>query len=245
MARKYRNNQITFKIDGFTPATLPSARLGQYLLDLNALIGSGTKVHFQTLRKGSAQIVQWVETKALPVIRERLTAAKAEKPKRALELTEAYERLNQHLVEDNSAGTLRIGADKVLDFPGRHTELRQIIGPVTQSEYLDGQLVRIGGIDATVPVHLREGDNFHWCTANVDVAKTLAPYLFGQTIRVFGTAYWYRHPNGVWKMDHFRVETFTPLEDVTLRQAADKLRSIPHDDWDETITQDVKVREGS
>jgi hypothetical protein len=244
MARKYRSNQITFKIDGFTPTTLPSARLAQYLLDLNALIGSGTKVHFQSLRKGSAQIVQWAEAKALPVIRKRLVAAKVEKPKRAPELTEAYERINQHLVEDNSAGTLRIGSEKVLDFPGKQIELRQIIGPVTQEESLDGQLVRIGGIDATVPVHLREGDNLHYCTANVDVARQLGPYLFRQTIRVFGTAYWYRHPNGQWKMDHFRVNTFQPLTDVTLHEATQRLRSIPHDDWDDDAIKKFKLREG-
>jgi hypothetical protein len=244
MARKYRNNQITFKIDGFTPATLPSARLAQYLLDLNALLGSGTKVHFQSLRKGSAQIVQWAEAKALPVIRQRAFAAQTEKPKRALELTEAYERLNQHLVEDNSAATLRIGREKVLDFPGKRTELREIIGPITQSEYLDGQLVRIGGIDATVPVHLREGDDFHFCTANIEIAKKLAPYLYGQTIRVFGIAYWYRHPKGQWKLDHFRVENFQPLEDISIREATERLRSVPHDDWDETISGKIKLREG-
>src|SRR4051794_14966804 len=126
MAGKYRNNQITFRIDGFTPNTLPSTRLAQYLIDLNALIGSGTKVHFQSLRKGSAQIVQWAETKALPAIRERLVAAKVDRPKRALELTEAYEKLNQHLVEDNSAATLRLGPEKVLVFPGKRIELSPI-----------------------------------------------------------------------------------------------------------------------
>ena len=244
MARKIRNNQIIFRIDGFTPATLPSARLAQYLLDLNALLGSTTKVHFAKIGKGSAKIIQWAEPKALPVIRQRVFSVKVNKNKGAPELVEAVERLNNHLIEDEAAGNLRIGRDKVLDFPGKRTEERRIIGPVTQNEYLDGQLVRIGGIDATVPVHLREGEDFHYCTANVEVAKKLAPYLYGQTIRVFGVAYWYRYPKGQWQLDHFRVENFQALEDIPLREAVERLRSIPHDDWDETISGKIKLREG-
>lgn len=243
MPKRYRGNEITFKIDGFTPSTLPSARLGQYLLDLNALLGSTAKVHFERLRKGSAQIVQWAEPAVLPEIRKRVYSVKA-KGKRALDAVEAYEKLNNHLIEDNAAGNLRIGREKILEFPGKQIEERKIVGPVIQSESLDGQLVRIGGIDATVPVHLREGDNFHFCTANVEVARKLAPFLFGQTIRVFGMAYWYRYGQGQWQLDHFRVENFEPLEDIPLHEAVERLRSVPHEDWDDTIPGKIKLREG-
>lgn len=244
MASKYRNNEIIFRIDGFTPATLPSARLAQYLLDLNALLGSAPKVHFKRLGKGSAQIIQWAEPKVLPEIRKRIVSVGINKSKAAPELVEAYDKINRHLVEDNSAGKLRIGSEKILDFPGKRTQARKIIGPITQNEYLDGQLVRIGGIDATVPVHLREGEDFHYCTANVTVAKQLAPYLFGQTIRVYGVAHWYRYPQGVWRCDLFRVETFQPLEDVPLHEAVERLRAIPHEDWDESASDKIKLREG-
>ena len=109
MATKYRTNQLIFRIDGFTPATLPATRLAQYLLDLNALFGSAEKVHFLRLGKGSAQIIQWAEEKALPAIRQRVTAAKMNKANQPPEITAAYERLNSRLVEDNSVGQLRIG----------------------------------------------------------------------------------------------------------------------------------------
>jgi len=242
MATRYRNNQITFKIEGFTPATLPSARLGQYLIDLNALLGSGTKVQFQKLAKGSTQIIQWAEVAVIPEIRKRLASVKAETNGNAPDLTEAYDRLNRRLIEDNSAGKLKIGNEKILDFPGGRTDLRRIIGPVTQSEYLDGQLFRIGGFDATIPVHLKEGDDFHYCTANIEVARKLAPYLYGQTLRLFGIAYWYRYPNGHWRMDRFRIENFEPLKDVPLREAVERLRSIPNEDWDENISDEVNLR---
>lgn len=231
MARKYRNNQITFKIDGFTPATLPSARLAQYLLDLNALLGSTTKVHFERIKKGSAQIVQWADVDAIPGIRQRIASVRMDENKRPPDLYEAYDRLNRHLIDDKSAGKLRIGTEKILDFPGAQTEKRGIIGPVTQQESLDGQLVRVGGVDPTVPVHLKDGETYHYCTANVDTAKRLAPYLYGQTVRVFGIAYWYRYPSGHWKLERFRVENFEPLKDVPLTEAVERLRAIPHDDW--------------
>jgi hypothetical protein len=245
MATKYRNNQIIFKIDGFTPATLPSARLAQYLLDLNALFGSTEKVHFQKLGKGSAQIIQWAEEKALPAIRQRVIAAKLDKANRPPEITAAYERLNAKLIEDNSVGDLRIGREKLLEFPGKRIEARRIIGPITQNEYLDGQLVRVGGVDETIPVHLREGETIHYCTTNdVDTARKLGSFLYGQTIRVFGVAYWYRDEKGKWRLDRFKVESFQPLEDVPLHEAVERLRSIPHEDWDEAITDKIKLREG-
>ncbi len=245
MATKYRTNQLIFRIDGFTPATLPATRLAQYLLDLNALFGSAEKVHFLRLGKGSAQIIQWAEEKALPAIRQRVTAAKMNKANQPPEITAAYERLNSRLVEDNSVGQLRIGREKVLEFPGKGTEAERIIGPVTQNEYLDGQLVRVGGVDESIPVHLREDGKIYYCTtSDVATARKLGSYLYGQTIRVFGIAYWYREGNGKWRLDRFKVENFEPLEDVPLPEAVDRLRSIPHDDWDETITDKIKLREG-
>lgn len=244
MPKKLRANRIIFKIDGFTPDTLPSARLAQYLIDLNALLGSTTKVHFEKLSKGSAQIVQWAEVSAIPNIRQRALSAGANQDKREPKLAEAYEKLNRHLIEDNAAGTLRIGRENILDFPGSRTQEQGIIGPIAQNEYLDGQLVRIGGIDATIPVHLREGETFHYCTANVEVAKRLAPYLYGQTIRVFGMAHWYRFPQGQWQLRLFRVENFEPLDDASLHEAVGRVRAAAHDDWDETAARKIHLREG-
>lgn len=245
MAAKFRNNQIIFKIDGFTPATLPSVRLAQYLLDINALCGSSEKVHFQRLGKGSAQIIQWAEEKALPAIRQRVTSAKLNTANRSPEITAVFERLNAKLVEDNSAGSLRIGRERVLEFPGKQAEGERVVGPVTQNEYLDGQLVRVGGIDESIPVYLREDGKIHFCTtSDVATARKLGSYLYGQTIRVFGVAYWSRKGKGDWHMDRFKVESFQPLEDVPMQEAVNHLRSIPHDDWDEKITDKIKMREG-
>lgn len=245
MARKYRNNQLIFRIDGFTPTTLPSARLGQYLLDLTVLFGSGDKVHFERLGKGSAQIIQWAEEKVLPSIRQRVMAVKLDKTSRPPEITAAYERINEKLIQDNSVGQLRIGRDKVLEFPGKRTDAQRIVGPVTQNEYLDGQLVRVGGVDESIPVHLREGDTIHYCTTNnIDTARKLGPYVFGQTIRVFGVAYWYRDEKGKWRLDRFKVENFQPLQDVPLTEAVNRLRTVPSEDWDDTIADKIKLREG-
>jgi hypothetical protein len=139
MARKSPNNEIVLRISGFTPSTLPSARLAQYILDLNALVGSTTRVHFKRLGKGSARIVQWAEPSALPEIRKRIVSAQHKNEKTPVEIVEAYDRLNRRLVEDNAAGRLKIGSEKVLDFPGSQTEERGIVGPVIQSEFTHSQ----------------------------------------------------------------------------------------------------------
>lgn len=102
---------------------------------------------------------------------------------------------------------------------------------VTQPDYLDGELIRVGGEDETVPVYLREEGTIHKCTTNVQMARKLASYLYGPPIRVFGTASWIRHEATGWELQGFFVETFLPLEDKTLGEALSELEKLPSPDW--------------
>ena len=44
---------ITFRIDVFSPETLPMGRLAEYLAHLSTLYGQKEKVHFKGIEKGS------------------------------------------------------------------------------------------------------------------------------------------------------------------------------------------------
>lgn len=49
--------EIEFKVDSWTPATLPQGRLGEYLIEVAKLYGESASVHFEKLRKGTAILV--------------------------------------------------------------------------------------------------------------------------------------------------------------------------------------------
>lgn len=106
----------------------------------------------------------------------------------------------------------------------------QELGPVTQPDYLDGELILLSAGDKRVAVHLNDGGTIHRCTANPQIAPKLAPYLNGSSIRVFGTASWIRHAAGGWELQRFEVEEFVPLDDQPLGEALAALEELPSED---------------
>jgi len=66
----------------------------------------------------------------------------------------------------------------------------------SQPGVLDGVLIRVGGRDDTVPVHLRDGERIHLCHAARDMAKRLAVHLYGPVLRVQGNGRWKRDADG-------------------------------------------------
>ena len=80
-----------------------------------------------------------------------------------------------------------------------------------------------------MPVYLLEGEIIHKCNSNREVAKRLAPHLFGGTLRVHGFGKWNRDSFGNWVMERFNITDFTPLDDSNLSVAVAKMRSITTD----------------
>jgi hypothetical protein len=237
---KYKPNQITFKIDAFTPASLPSIKLAQYLTYLSKLLGHEDRLHFERVGKGSAQLYQFTDQETMEIIRTRLHSIGSGDA--SIEVQRAYEDINQELIEDQATGNLRLGSATVIKFPGKKLAQEKTIGPIVQSDFLDGQLVRVGGFDATVPVHLRGSDGKPYiCTTNIETAKNLAPYLYGATIRIFGTATWRRRENGEWELRKFSIDNFQALNDADLTDAIKTLQNTV-DKWDRTILEKLDLR---
>lgn len=104
-----------------------------------------------------------------------------------------------------------------------------LIGPVTQPDYLDGELILVDGDEDRVVVHLRDEGTIHRCTANAHVARKLGPHLNRSYLRVFGTASWIRHEAG-WELQRFFVEDFVPLDDKLLGGALSELEELPSEE---------------
>ena len=224
-----RRRRYRFVIDeAFTPDTLPMWRLAQYMADVATLLGEPAQVHFVSVEGGSAVLVQDVEHEAYPKVRQRVEAVNRDDG--PPEAARAYELLNRRLAEDNASGRLLEDGDpdrsdsQVLLFPGARQEAELEYGPVVQASTLQGVVIRVGGENDPVPVHLQDVDVVHNCHAKRVVAKELARHIFGRTLRVSGNGRWSRDAGGQWSMRRFLISEFTELEDEPLRSVVTDLR---------------------
>ena len=213
-------------------------KLAEYLADLSILLGSLDHVHFVRVGAGSAKLIQKADPNALRNVKSRLRSVST---KRAPEDAQgAFDRINALLMRDSAVADIRTGKAKILVFPGRETIFPEIFGPVSGPDYLDGELIRVGGGKETIPVHLREEGTIYRCTTNVEMARSLAPHLYGPPIRVFGNASWIGNEAAGWELQQFFVEHFTLLADRSLREALSELEKLPSPGWRHTALEEIR-----
>jgi hypothetical protein len=217
--------------DSFTPQTLPMERLAEYVAALANLLGEKDNVHFHSIEPGSAVLVAIIDAPAQPKVRERVVAVRdGQGPSDA---RRAFGDLDELLRKDNATGVLSDEAgDVIVPFPGRNRPEPLVYGPFRQDGTIDGQLIRVGGKDETVPVHLRDGAIIHTgliCTP--EIARRIAPHLYGPTLRVHGTGTWFRTGAGEWDLRSFRINDFEVLDDIPLLTVVGNLRKVKGSDW--------------
>jgi len=225
-------HEYRFRIDVFTPDTIPMARLAEYMGDLAQLLGENERVHFVRLEKGSAVLVQKVEIQAQPKVNDRLRqAASGEGPE---DVMRAFRAIDRRLAQDNAVVSLsEADGAQILRFPGREAPTPLTFGAFNEHGSLDGVLIRIGGKDETVPVHIQDRELVHQCNATRDMAKALAPYLYGAPLRVHGEGRWERDAEGAWLLKRFNIREFDVLDDAPLSEVVGRLRQVPGNRWKE------------
>ena len=217
--------ELRFKLDAYTPETIPMDRLAAYLYDLAIMLGERQSVHFSHLESGSTLPVVKVDWEAIPKVRKRANDVRNnEGPEEARKAKASIERM---LVADNaSAELLEPSGTRLLYFPGRKRLAEPEYGPVNQSGTLDGIPIVIGGESDPVPVHLQDRDAVHNCRASRIIAKRLAPSMFTAPVRVHGIGRWFREATGLWTMRLFTIEGFTELKIESVADAARRLQQI-------------------
>jgi hypothetical protein len=220
--------EYRFRIDAFSPDTMPMERLAEYMAELAKLLGSQQSVHFVRLEPGSTVLVEKIEHEAVPKVRDRVHGVKhRDAPEDAIR---AYDTINRKLREDNGSASLETDVEsqvsKVIEFPGKNRTPLEKFDSIYQRGVVDGVLIRIGGRDETVPVYLEEGKKLHICNANRTVAKLLAPYLFAGALRASGEGKWNRDDFGNWVMERFTIHDFKQLDETPLREIVGNLRKI-------------------
>lgn len=247
--------EFRFKIDGringeeITPLTLPMARLAEYLADLATLMGHRESVHLIKIADGSTAPVIFIDADEESRITHRVQSA--QRGMGPHDANVAYKKLDDRLRTDGAIGAIENVSQKaeVIEFPGRTLEIPQAYGPIRERASIVGKLMRIGGFDETIPVHLQRADEvILYCEANTLVAEQLGPLIF-KTIRVHGMATYSRGKEGQWTLDKFKIQSYdpNPLGDETFSATIGKLKAVPGSEWnemDDPLEELRKLRHG-
>lgn len=237
--------RLIFNIPEANPHELPMTRLLEYLTQLATVLGSRNDVHFLTVEEGSLPCIMEVKSDEEPFIVARVKDLAVGKGTQ--EAKQAYKNLRAFLKDDEYSAELKTETDDViLDFPFA-PEQEQVFGPFWQDGTLDGILVKLGGTDDTVPVHLVYEGSHYPCNASIEMARKLGHYILQKPIRVHGRGQWYRNAHGKWEMHWFDILDFEELDDSSLPDVVSRLRAIPGNDLlslKDPLKEMRKIREG-
>jgi hypothetical protein len=223
--------KLTFRIDSYTPETLPMARLAEYLAFLATLYGSEDRVHFDKIKKGSAVLQVIVEDPAVPKVLQRLQSVKSGDPDP--DAKKAYKALDSLLQNDGAIGSIsRASGGKVLDFPGRKIPTQEIY-TITQPTTVDGVVIKIGGRDGSIPVTLRdrEGKIISCQIRGEANAKELSRHYLENPIRAHGTGKWVRYANGTWEIETLVIHSYEELDTTPLDNVLLDIKKVGGNGW--------------
>lgn len=211
------------------------ARLAEYMRQFAILLGETDRVHFDKIVAGSTSVRALVEYEAVPAVNMRVRATSVGTAPNDAML--ALSALDKMLANDNTSGSIRrIEADEqeeeMIRLLGADRGLEPIFGPISQPTTLDGKVIRVGGKQQEVPVHIetRTGIESH-CVATRAMAKEFGKRLFDGEFRFYGDGKWVRDEAGKWKLQRFHITRFEPLDESTLSDAVMDLRAVEGRDW--------------
>jgi hypothetical protein len=215
----------TFKIEGFTPASMPFGRLLEYYQSLCDMLGSPSQLHLMAVVEGSHSTAIRIDDSYKPALAQRLQElVKGTAPTKA---HKAREQIDQMLEQDNARATFSDpNGGNVIEFLGASRKLESSDLRVNGSASFVGELYHISRQKdkATLRVSTKDHGTVY-CTSTIDIAKALTHYLF-DTVRVTGLCSWRMDENRRWFVDGLEVTSFDEPSSGSLRQVVQRLRAL-------------------
>ena len=240
-----KDKERRFKIDVFTPETLPMERLAEYMLQFAKLLGEPERVHFVDVEAGSAVLRARVEAVAVPKVERRISDASRGRGDTVA--VKALQSLDDMLANDNAVGQVldEAGAE-IVAFQGRNRPKPLEYGPFREDGVLEGVLIKIGGKGASVPIWLRDSETVYKnCSARRSLARKLAKHYDAGLLRVSGSGSWMRLATGAWLMRSFEIKDFEVLDDTPLADVIKRLQGVDGAEWgDDPIADLARLRTG-
>lgn len=227
--------EIRWKIEAYSPDTMPLNRLLEYMGELASMLAPfHSELHLIRVDDGSTVPVLYTDADHVAGIHERSVKIRGgTAPPRALD---SYRKINRMLRNDGATAALyEVEGERVAEiipFPGVE-EGPPLIKKLRQQGSVDGRLERIGGVRQNVPMTLRkpDGTKITGLYADRELAKRLSQH-WDEPVRLFGTGLWTLSEEGHWIMESFSAENFKTLDDAPLSEVVRQLRTVEAD-WPE------------
>lgn len=240
-----KDKERLFKIDVFTPETLPMERLAEYMLQFAKLLGEPERVHFVDVEAGSAVLRARVEDMAVPKVERRIAdASRGQGDPVALK---ALQSLDDMLANDNAIGQVfdEAGAE-IIAFQGRNRPKPLEYGPFREDGVLEGVVIKMGGSGSSVPIWLQDSETVYKnCSARRPLDSKLSKHYKAGLLRVSGSGSWMRLSTGAWLMRSFEIKDFEVLDDAPLADVIKRLLGVAGAEWgDDPIADLARLRSG-
>lgn len=227
--------QYTFKIDDYTPETMPFGRLVEYYSELTKLIGLPEHLRLVDVFKSSHGTRLSVNRHYQHRIDERLVQIRAgNAPKGALR---ARDQINYMLREDGTSGEFSGPAgSNVIAFPGKKAD-DEVLYSVCDQAVFSGELYHIAGTRDQIKVRVAtDAFGVVYCRATREMGIALRDFLF-EKVTITGRGIWKRTTDGAWAVNDVLITDYAPLVAGNLRQTVDALRGLDVDWPDDALSE--------
>jgi hypothetical protein len=194
------------------------------------LMGAPEHVRFRALRKGSARILAKVRDPAVEDVRVGLLLARNGEGPQAGKAA----RMNAFFADHGWTGELRSRDGSLrVEFSGAANEPEYERRIVRQHDKLLGKIIKIGGRDESVPMTIQTptGEYIDVTVKGKELARKLAPHLFGNDLRFAGEAIWERDERGNWTCDSMLVTDYEAPDETPLDELFQRLSKLPDNGW--------------
>ena len=212
-----------FKIERFTPQTMPFGRLIEYYTQLNKLIRTEALRLIEIKQSSHGTVLSIAEGHYADVAKGLAAVADGTAPKAQ---RQASQTINGMLNKDGTSATLLTteGAE-IIAFPGM--SVPDVVRTKAQVTLL-GELRQISGSSNKAHASVRIQTAAYgavFCQTSFATAKELSKLLF-ECIRASGRGVWERSASDGWSIAEFEIDGFCPVRRESVREAIRDVRDL-------------------
>ncbi|TRD22561.1 hypothetical protein [Palleronia caenipelagi] len=231
----------TFKIDDFTPESMPFGRLVEYYSEIKKMLGVAESLHLVDVVESSHGSAFKIDRNHESALTKRLMElAEGTAPQQA---SRARDFINLMLREDGTSASFydSRGAN-IIAFPGKRAETSEQVRVRGAANFV-GELYHIAGTKDDAKVRIStDAYGVVFCTTSKDIAKALRDFLF-EEVKVSGRGMWVKEDSGKWNIDNFVITDFAPVTRESLRESVNRLRNMNIDWPDDPLGKIIEIEE--
>lgn len=227
-----------FRIDAYTPESMPFGRLLEYYKQINALLGDPDGFHLVGINRGSLESVFAVDSGQECHVAEAMRALEEERaPKKCQAAMAAISRM---LDEDGASGGFgSIDSGEYLELADSKPRKGTAFS-IRGTANFTGMLYHISGRDESASLRILDIDSGRtvYCTAPLDTARKASRHLF-EKVKIEGIGIWTRDEDENWSVGELELESFIPVSKEDPLHMLERLRQLDIE-WPDDMLEKIQ-----